>query len=332
MDGQGYSIRKSGGVTAPPEGSSVPGEKALELINRYTRRHFSAGELYTFPVVLCDNEIDRDGERFTAGALEKLAGLFPGKTGIFNHSGKAESQTARLYSCRVERDPARRTLAGEPYARLVGEAYLPRTEKNADFITELDGGIKKEVSVGCAVAKVTCSVCGADLKNGGCGHVRGQIYGGVRCCAVLDEPTDAYEWSFVAVPAQRAAGVRKCFSGRSGEEIEKSLRETDGEFSLTGEERRRLLERLDRLEEEAACGRAYRAKVRKDFLRFASLTKPEIPAEVLGRAADGMSLPDLQCFAESCRREAQKALPLEPQLAGGKKKAPGPDGNAPFRI
>lgn len=118
MDGQGYSIRKSGGVTAPPEGSSVPGEKALELINRYTRRHFSAGELYTFPVVLCDNEIDRDGERFTAGALEKLAGLFPGKTGIFNHSGKAESQTARLYSCRVERDPARRTLAGNPMRAL----------------------------------------------------------------------------------------------------------------------------------------------------------------------------------------------------------------------
>jgi len=61
-------------------------EDALLKINRYTRREFKSDEVYTFSVVLCDNEIDRDNERFTTDALQKLATLFLGKTGIFNHS------------------------------------------------------------------------------------------------------------------------------------------------------------------------------------------------------------------------------------------------------
>ena len=32
------------------------------------------------------------------------------------------------------------------------------------------------------------------------------------CHVVLNQPTDAYEWSFVAVPAQREAGVIKMFA------------------------------------------------------------------------------------------------------------------------
>ena len=36
------------------------------------------------------------------------------------------------------------TAAGDPYCWLKGWAYLMRTEKNADLITEIEGGIKKE--------------------------------------------------------------------------------------------------------------------------------------------------------------------------------------------
>lgn len=310
-----FPVQKSGGAEILKSGSA-PDSAALAQINRFTRREFKAEELYTFPVALCDNEMDRDGERFTTGALETLAGLFVGKTGIFDHCAKAENQTARIYSCRVELDKSRRTSYGEPYARLVAQAYLPKTEQNAGLISELDGGIKKEVSVGCAVAKVTCSVCGADLKSGSCGHIRGERYDGVLCCAVLDEPTDAYEWSFVAVPAQREAGVLKQFQNRGAEELLKTLREADGEVTLSGEEKARLLEKLAKLEEEAACGRAYRAAVREEFIRCASLARPELPADVLGRTADGMKLGDLKCFAAAFRKEAQKVLPLSPQLAG----------------
>ena len=44
-----------------------------------------------------------------------------------------------------------------------------------------------------------------------CGHIRGGTYAGRKCFGILDGATDAYEWSFVAVPAQINAGVTKSF-------------------------------------------------------------------------------------------------------------------------
>ena len=55
-------------------------EEELELINKFTRRKFTQEEIYTFTVVLCDNDIDRENERFSDEALEKLAELYVVKT------------------------------------------------------------------------------------------------------------------------------------------------------------------------------------------------------------------------------------------------------------
>lgn len=305
----------------------------LEKINRYTRREFGADEIYTFSVVLCDNEIDRDGERFTVGALQKLAELFPGKTGIFNHSMQAQNQTARIYSCGVERDEARRTQCGEPYSRLVAQAYLPKSEKNGDLILELESGIKKEVSVGCAVAGVNCSVCGADLKKEGCAHTRGKSYGGKICCAELSEPTDAYEWSFVAVPAQREAGVIKSYSPdfQSAEDVEKALARCDGEITLSKAQAAALSGVLEERKQEAQCGREYRAQLEGSLARSAGIFQPEIPGETIRRMAGGLCLADLQCMEKAYRKKAEQVLPLCPQLAPGEPAARS-ESNAQFRI
>ena len=56
----------------------LPTDAEVKEINKYTRRDFKADELYAFSVVLCDNEVDRDFERFTDSALEGLAKLFLG--------------------------------------------------------------------------------------------------------------------------------------------------------------------------------------------------------------------------------------------------------------
>ena len=45
----------------------------LEKINRFTRRELGEDEVYTFSVILCDNDIDRDLERFSDEALVTLA-------------------------------------------------------------------------------------------------------------------------------------------------------------------------------------------------------------------------------------------------------------------
>ena len=116
----------------------------LEKLNRYTRTPVSAEEVYTFPVILCDNEVDRDGERFSIAALEKLAQLFVGKTGIFDHDPRGENQTARIFDCEVKTCGDRLTEAAEPYTCLVAKAYMMRTEKSKDLIAEIEGGIKKE--------------------------------------------------------------------------------------------------------------------------------------------------------------------------------------------
>ncbi len=180
----------------------------LAQINRFAKKELSAEEVYTFAVKLCDNEVDRDFERFDRTALERLAELFVGRTGIFDHTWSAGGQTARIYRTEVVEGETL-TQAGERYCWCKGWAYMLRTEKNAELIAEIEGGIKKEVSVGCSAAKRICSICGKDV--GVCEHERGRYYGGRLCYATLGDITDAYEWSFVAVPAQKEAGVIKRF-------------------------------------------------------------------------------------------------------------------------
>ena len=245
MKETGCVLLKSGALTA----------EDLEKINRYTRRAFQEEELYTFSVVLCDNEVDRDMERFTIPALERLGELFLGKTGIFDHAPQAQNQAARIYDCRVECLPERVTRAGEAYHRLVARAYLPRCPKNEEFILELESGIKKEVSVGCSVAEATCSICGADRRKGECGHVKGRCYDGILCCTILDHPTDAYEWSFVAIPAQREAGVIKSFTEKGERTMEEVWK------SLSG----------------AACGRAAAARQRSCHFARAGSVRQAVP-------------------------------------------------------
>ena len=114
-------------------------------------------------------------------------------------------QTARIYDAAVER-------AGDATA-LILYAYMLRSDRTAATISAIEGGILREVSVGCAMSKATCSICGADKTRVWCEHVRGRDYDGQQCVVELSQPQDAYELSFVAVPAQRQAGVVKQYGG-----------------------------------------------------------------------------------------------------------------------
>ena len=184
----------------------------LDKINRFTRRQLTEDEVYTFDVILCDNDIDRDCERFSDEALGELKERFIGRTGIFDHDPSTSNQTARIFDTEVIEDSSRTSKAGIPYKYLKASAYLVRTASNSELIAEIDGGIKKEVSISCSAAKKVCSVCGCDKSAGGCSHIKGKLYGGKLCHTVISGITDAYEWSFVAVPAQVNAGVTKRYS------------------------------------------------------------------------------------------------------------------------
>ena len=191
----------------------------LALINGLTTRDFTEDELFTFTVTLCDNDVDRDHEAFSVKALEKLAELFMGKTGIFDHSASAENQSARIYKTWVQTVPGKTTRTGEGYVELKAKAYMVQSKTNKDLILDIEGGIKKEVSVGCMARAKTCGICGANLKKKNCVHTMGQSYGGKLAYAILDNIGDAYEWSFVAVPAQPGAGVTKRYGGDAVSEV-----------------------------------------------------------------------------------------------------------------
>ena len=229
-------IRKEGGL----RGAGAPDEARLAKINAYARTPLTAEAVYCFRVRLCDDRPDRDFERFDTAALPRMAELFRGKTGICDHQWSADRQVARIFDTQVVRED-------DGASCLMAEAYALRTERNADLIADIEGGIKKEVSVGCAMGQARCSICGEPY--GTCAHRKGAVYDGETCLAVLSEPLDAYEFSFVAVPAQRAAGVTK--AGKEGYGM--TLQDCVAKHGSP-----ELSDALRRLSAEAELGRAWR--------------------------------------------------------------------------
>lgn len=177
----------------------------LALINRQSLRPLGTDEVYAFRFVACDTRVDREFEHFTRKALERLAKLFVGRPVLRDHHWSADAQTARIYAAEV-------VDHGED-ARLVLRAYMLRSEANMSTINAIDSGILREVSVGCAMGKAICSVCGIDKSKAWCEHRPGKDYRGTVCTVALEDPVDAYECSLVAVPAQPGAGVVKRYGG-----------------------------------------------------------------------------------------------------------------------
>ncbi len=263
--------------------NALPDEE-LELIGQFSRKKLEKDEIYTFSLILCDNEIDRDNEKFTVSALHTLAKLFIGKTGIFDHNMKSKDQSARIYSAEVVTDAGRKTADGEIYTYIKAKAYMVRTEKNKDLIAEIEAGIKKETSVGCCVRDISCSICGKNIKTEGCEHQKGKVYGDKLCCYHLSEPSDAYEWSFVAVPAQRNAGVIKSFNPNYSNE------------------------NYDELAKE------YREELKASVIKYAASVLPEMKSETVCGMCDSMSIKMLKEMRDAFCESARKKLPVIRQL------------------
>lgn len=292
--------------TAPA--AVLPLEEDMEAVNRLSRRPLTPEEVYLFAVRLCDNQTDRDDEYFDRRALEKLADLFVGKTGIFDHNWSAREQTARLYRTEVVDEPGKVTEAGEAGCWLKGWAYMLRTPETEPLIAQIEGGILKEVSVSCAVSRSVCSVCGNDINDRSlCSHVRGRLYEGKRCIVRLEDPTDAYEWSFVAVPAQPQAGVVKALG--KGETLDQLLDRVgrDGPWR----------EELRTLEKQAEAGRSYLAALREDTVRLGLLAEEGLEGDTLRSIAAKLEGEELEALRRAFSKRLEKDLALPVQLGYG---------------
>ncbi len=197
-----------------------PSMPDMGKINAQTLVDLSEDEVFVFRVAACNDQVDRDYERFTKQTLQNLAKLYVGRPMIVDHNWTALGQTARIYDAGVE-------TKGE-VTRLMLSAYMVRNEHTAPVIAAIEAGILREVSVGCQVAHAVCNICGADKTETSCSHCPGMEYDGKMCVVDLDGAVDAYEVSFCAVPSQPGAGVTKSYGGEgkpphNEEEVNKAL-------------------------------------------------------------------------------------------------------------
>lgn len=184
----------------------VPTDEDYQLIKELLPHPVSKEDLFVYSIKLCDNLLDREGEFFSLSSLSQIAELFLGVGGIFNHNWEGSQHHSRIYRTEVLSDETvEKTPVGEVYSYVVAYAYTLNTEENKTFLDKLKSGILREVSIGFEDDE-TVKVAYGDTE-----------------ATRIDSVTDAYEWSFVSVPAQPFAGVVKSH---------KSIKKEEGNMSL----------------------------------------------------------------------------------------------------
>lgn len=118
---------------------------------------------------------------------------------------------------------------------------------------------------------------------------------------MLCEPTDAYEWSFVAVPAQKNAGVTKHFS----EAHDKAEPIVSGEY----------------VELEA-----FKDTLRRDVVRLSFLSFPQSSQKAVERITEEMTVAELVTLKKELSSKA--VTNAEPQISVCEEN----DGATPFKL
>ena len=149
------------------------------------------------------------------------------------------------------------------------------------------------------MGRSVCSICGSDY--GSCGHQKGEYYDGQLCCAILKEPMDAYEFSFVAVPAQREAGVLKAMGAN-----QRCLKELAEEFGVQNEYRA--------LFKEAQLGRQYRKELEDDIVRLSLSLELGAEEPVLRGIVKQAAAEDLMALRKALQQRLDESLPVQTQL------------------
>ena len=222
-------------------------------------------------------------------------------------------QDTLIFCGRLHSDPA---ATVEEYAiRLVNLLQLYGASP-----AQIEGGIKKEVSVGCSVERCVCSICGEDINT--CAHKKGEVYGGKVCCAELVNAQDAYEWSFVAVPAQPRAGVLKRCGGEDAGTL-KTLVKRRGSRANQRE--------LESLEKQAEVGKRYLSELRGEVKRLMLVCEQEADGEAIEKLAEKLDESELKEMEKLYRGKMAKKLGLRTQLTYGEKTKAAED-ESDFRV
>ena len=135
--------------------------------------------------------------------------------------------------------------------------------------------------MGCAVERSVSP--SAARSSSACQREGGREYAAGAAGPSWWGPPTRYEWSFVAVPAQRNAGVMKHM----------------------------------RMEQEAALGRKYLESLRGEVARLGGLAGLGLEHAVLRGIADKLGYDELLALKGALERQAERVFPVETQLRYG---------------
>lgn len=194
------------------EAQGMPNDEDWEIIKELIRADNKTGieqmrreDFYVFPVRLSDNIIDRVFDKMSDEFLSELTDSCIGLSGIRDHEWQSGNQFARIYKAEFISN------GDEHYVK--GMAYTLTSEY--DTVNKIKAGLLRETSIGFESENDTCSICGAvttktdESQIAVCpnGHKMGETYDGKICYNSINKLKDLYEWSLVAVPCQKGAGI-----------------------------------------------------------------------------------------------------------------------------
>lgn len=209
-------------------GTMRPSDEQLAKINQFTRKDVTADEVVAFKTLSCNDVEDRDEDVFTTDCVKDFAALdgvysSVGKSYMLDHEYKTANAVGRIFGVEVANED------GVTWLR--NEVYIPKTERYAGLIEDIDFGINWAVSVGVTLGKSSCAICDAGFSSWGywCqnGHDKGAYYlkdgetdqwgyplpvdsrtkGAIKCVRNFSEPRDFYELSQVFLGAQYGAQI-----------------------------------------------------------------------------------------------------------------------------
>jgi hypothetical protein len=224
----------------------VPGEATMRSVNKWAQRELKPEDVHVRRAFGIHDAVDTFHSRFPVESLRVVAGKAPGAPVLVGHNDRG-NELARIFASSVVYRPEVEQMRVVPG---VGENnwtafdfYWMRAHSRAeDLALEIDGGIKREVSLRWAFSLPKCSICEGDMRE--CDHMPGKTYEEDRVAYYdMYEIDSVRELSFVYRGGQLGTAVEllRHVDGRSAKEIVDAFIKASG-LATTDEERDGMVE------------------------------------------------------------------------------------------
>jgi len=192
MELEPFVFEHAGRLLGTREAPADDGAALAEAVNRFALRALAPSEYAVFTLDLCHDQVDRHFSRFPEEELARINAMTPGRPLMERHDLRGSLPRGMFFRSSLHR--------GEDRVSVRPDVYVMRTADNTDFITNIEGGVYRETSIGFSFRLPECGICGKDLRT--CEHVPGRIYGDATCHFIMRDVMEVIEGSVVSSGSQ----------------------------------------------------------------------------------------------------------------------------------